>query len=217
MAKLTAPLLSLDASGTFAGTTTFAKWKGINYARLRVDPANPKTTAQQLVRGAFAQAGLSWRLAPAAFRDPWTAFAKGRQFTGTNAYTGAFTKALRAQTNLNLWPTSPGNKSAQTLVTYSAASGAAAGEIDVTYTLPPVPAGWTMDEVTFVTAIQQNPTEPWTSTIAMVSDTTMDGTTTLTGLTPAAAYEVSAYIRWTTERGETAYGVSVNAEATALA
>jgi hypothetical protein len=50
MAKVTGPLMSLDASGTVGKTTTFSKWKGRNYVRLRVTPLNPRSNAMQLVR-----------------------------------------------------------------------------------------------------------------------------------------------------------------------
>lgn len=59
MAKVTGPLMSLDASGTVGNTTTFSKWKGRNYVRLRVTPQNPKTDAQAQSRsylGALGQA-----------------------------------------------------------------------------------------------------------------------------------------------------------------
>ncbi len=61
MAKVTGPLMSLDASGTVGGTATFSKWKGRNYVRLRVTPMNPQTNGQATSRtylGALGQ-GLS--------------------------------------------------------------------------------------------------------------------------------------------------------------
>jgi len=61
MAKVTAPFLSLDASGTVAGTLTASKWKGINYMRQRVIPKNPKTFKQVAVRGVIADASLAWK------------------------------------------------------------------------------------------------------------------------------------------------------------
>jgi hypothetical protein len=60
MAKLTGPLLSLDASGTVAGTLTFAKWKGRNYARQRVIPANPKSASQLGVRSMMSFLAKQW-------------------------------------------------------------------------------------------------------------------------------------------------------------
>lgn len=59
MAKVTGPLMSLDASGTVGKTATFSKWKGRNYVRLRVTPMNPQTDSQAATRtylGAMGQA-----------------------------------------------------------------------------------------------------------------------------------------------------------------
>lgn len=50
MAKVTGPLMSLDASGSVAKTITFSKWKGRNYVRQLTIPANPQTGDQQAVR-----------------------------------------------------------------------------------------------------------------------------------------------------------------------
>lgn len=46
MAKVTSPLMSLDASGSVAGAITFSKWKGRNYVRQLVIPANPRSSGQ---------------------------------------------------------------------------------------------------------------------------------------------------------------------------
>lgn len=57
--KVTGPMMSLDASGTFAGLLTASKWKGRNYMRQRVDPSNPSTSGQITVRkylGSIAKA-----------------------------------------------------------------------------------------------------------------------------------------------------------------
>lgn len=50
MVKVNGPFMSLDASGTLAQTLTASKWKGRNYIRQRVIPANPNTSGQQAVR-----------------------------------------------------------------------------------------------------------------------------------------------------------------------
>lgn len=46
MAKVTGPLMSLSASGKIANTVVFAGWKGVQYARKYVIPANPESVAQ---------------------------------------------------------------------------------------------------------------------------------------------------------------------------
>lgn len=51
MAKVKAPLLSLDARGQIGKTLVFMGWKGLKDVREYVVPANPQTAAQQTQRG----------------------------------------------------------------------------------------------------------------------------------------------------------------------
>lgn len=46
MAKVTGPLMSMDASGKLGDAIVFAKWKGQNYVRQFVIPANPQSASQ---------------------------------------------------------------------------------------------------------------------------------------------------------------------------
>ena len=62
MAKVTGPLLSLDASGTIANTMTFSKWKGINYVRQRVIPTYTNTVEQVAVRDIVSDASIAWKI-----------------------------------------------------------------------------------------------------------------------------------------------------------
>lgn len=50
MAKVTGPLMSMDASGKFAGALVFSKWKGRPTVRQLVIPANPQSTNQTAQR-----------------------------------------------------------------------------------------------------------------------------------------------------------------------
>lgn len=61
MAKVTGPLLSLDASGSIANTMTFSRWKGINYVRQRVIPTYSNTAEQMAVRDIVSDASLAWK------------------------------------------------------------------------------------------------------------------------------------------------------------
>lgn len=54
MSRVTAPFLSIDASGTVGHTLVASKWKGRNYMRLRVIPKNLRSAGQQLTRGYLA-------------------------------------------------------------------------------------------------------------------------------------------------------------------
>jgi len=50
MAKVTGPLMSLDARGKLGGALVFIGWKGIKDVRLLVTPANPQSAGQGNIR-----------------------------------------------------------------------------------------------------------------------------------------------------------------------
>lgn len=60
MTKVTGPAMSLDASGSLASTIVFSKWKGRNYVRQHVIPANPKSGGQVGVRSMFKYLAQIW-------------------------------------------------------------------------------------------------------------------------------------------------------------
>ena len=96
MAKLTGPLMSLDARGTIAKTITYSGWKGIKVARQRVVPANPNTAAQAAQRALMTTVVEFWRntnLAAEA-KTAWgrLATAGGLAQSGFNAFASAALK-----------------------------------------------------------------------------------------------------------------------------
>jgi len=92
MAKVYAPLMSIDASGTYANQLTYAKWKGIRYVRNHVYPAQPRTQNQMLVRNAFTAAVAQWHQEDQTTKDAWkaAALAAGRPLSAFNLYVGKF-------------------------------------------------------------------------------------------------------------------------------
>ena len=62
MARVTGPLMSMEASGTIGQTLTFANWVGRQYVRRWTRPANPQTANQMDQRNAFSVlgVGVSW-------------------------------------------------------------------------------------------------------------------------------------------------------------
>ena len=62
MARVTGPLMSMEASGTIGKTLTFANWVGRQYVRRWTRPANPQTADQMEQRNAFSVigVGVSW-------------------------------------------------------------------------------------------------------------------------------------------------------------
>jgi len=71
MVKVSAPMLSLDASGSIAGAMVFSKWKGRNYVRSLVKPANPKSGGQVGVRAMFKFLAQIWNGLSDANKATW--------------------------------------------------------------------------------------------------------------------------------------------------
>lgn len=58
MARVTGPLMSMEASGTIGKTLTFASWVGRQYVRRWTRPTNPQTADQMDQRNAFSVIGV---------------------------------------------------------------------------------------------------------------------------------------------------------------
>jgi hypothetical protein len=87
MAKLTGPLMSLDASGSVAGTLTFSKWKGRPYVRQLVIPSNPKSVKQTSVRAMLKFLAQAWNGLTAPQKASWLPLATAGTFSNFNGYT----------------------------------------------------------------------------------------------------------------------------------
>lgn len=61
--------MSINPSGTFGGLITAARWKGIPYMRLRVDPSNPRTSGQTAVRLIFGSLSKACVAVLTSFKD----------------------------------------------------------------------------------------------------------------------------------------------------
>ncbi|MGB9662525.1 MAG: hypothetical protein ACPL5F_11020 [Moorellaceae bacterium] len=96
MAKVTAPLMSLDASGSVGKTLVFAKWKGVNYARKYFVPANPDTANQGRIRNYFTQAVHSWHQESKEVKERWNLAVRGQPLTGFNHYVSQYISYLLA-------------------------------------------------------------------------------------------------------------------------
>ena len=96
MARLNGPLFSLDARGKLGRALIYSIWKGLNYARKYLIPANPRTDGQMLIRGYFTTAVDAYQLEEQTTRNAWDAAIKklGRPMTGFNYYLGHYVKYL---------------------------------------------------------------------------------------------------------------------------
>jgi len=86
MVKVSAPVLSLDASGSIGGAMVFSKWKGRNYVRSLVIPANPKSGGQVGVRAMFKYLAQFWASLTAPNQATWESRADDSVISPFNAF-----------------------------------------------------------------------------------------------------------------------------------
>jgi hypothetical protein len=99
-------MMSLDASGSLANAIVFSKWKGRNYARQLVRPANPKSALQVSMRAMMRFLSQNWAGIAATPKATWDALATAGNFTAFNAFIRANQRRWReflppSQTNPN--------------------------------------------------------------------------------------------------------------------
>lgn len=93
MAKVTGPLLSLEAKGKFHKAIVYAGSRAGQTARAYKKPnmgPDPRTSRQLFMRGYFQRYTLIWHSADAFFRGFYNAKAKKLKMTGYNAYIGEY-------------------------------------------------------------------------------------------------------------------------------
>lgn len=86
MARVTGPLMSVDASGTYGGSLTFAKWKGRNYVRQCVTPSNPRSASQTGVRAMMSFLSKVWASLTSVPKATWDEMAASRSISAFNAF-----------------------------------------------------------------------------------------------------------------------------------
>lgn len=87
MVRLTAPMLSLGASGSLGKTVTYSIWKGRAYARQCVTPTNPKSAAQSGVRAMMAFLAQQWTNLTAGEKATYDDAAEAKAISSFNEYT----------------------------------------------------------------------------------------------------------------------------------
>lgn len=207
MARTTGPLLSLGGSGAIAKTQVYSTWRGIPYARQYVKPANPNSIAQQATRTVFSFLNSMWKVAPANVQAPWTANAKGKQFTDRNKFIGDNVKLLRGEADINKLVLSPGANGG--MVAAGLTGTPAAGEVDAVLTAPDLPAGWSITQAVFALTAVVDPATDIPATISVVTDAATPFEANFTGLT-AGDYLLSAWFVYEKANGQVAYGPSLS-------
>jgi hypothetical protein len=100
MAKITAPFLSLGASGSIAKTLVAGTWKGIKTMRSYAVPTNPRSAAQVAQRETLAMVLAMWQTTVRSESNilAWNraAQALGNKQSGVNAFVSNLVKAWNA-------------------------------------------------------------------------------------------------------------------------
>lgn len=205
MAKLTGPLLSLNAKGQIGKTIVPFNWRGIKAARQYVVPANPQTTDQTVTRDIFSYLSTVWKLLDSNVQDPWTYYAQGQKFYNRNAFMGQNVKALRGQTDLTAAIFSPGAKGGIPVASIAASDGGSQ-EIDVTLGQPTLPTGWTITAGIAVAMVSGDPSSGASSTTYAAAETSSPFNPAITAI--AGTFDVWGFFKYAKADSSIAFGPS---------
>ncbi len=180
MRVVPSPLVA-SLHGSAAGVTA-ATWKGIQYIRRKVTPANPKSAAQVLVRESLARCVTLWRSLDADVKTWLNLYGADYRMSGYNVFMSKCRALEQAGSLLKPVPDSP----YAPVPTDLAFAAGASGVITVTWTAGDVPAGYTD-----VQAVARLATGNIFNVTAKATDVT--ATLSLTGLTAATDYDCYAW------------------------
>lgn len=215
MAKLTAPLLSLDARGTIAKTLTFSGWKGVPYARTRVIPANPRSASQTATRTVFATLGQLWQQMQTLARAPWTAAAIGKPLTPQNALLHANLSPLIGETDMELFSGSPGALAGVIAASIGAVYDGGPNTITITLGAPSLPIDWAITKAAAIAFPDQDPANAFVGPIVEGSDATTPYEVVLADITlPTGTWICSGWFEFLRPDGRTAYGQALSTTVT---
>lgn len=213
MAKLIAPLLALSARGTIADTLTYSAWKGIDYVRQRVIPANPQTADQSLTRDVFKVLGQLWVMMQTLARAPWIASAVGKPFTHRNSLIRSNLSAMREEVDMNAFTASPGALAGMAPASIAAVFGAST--ITVTLGAPTLPPDWTIQAGVAVAFPDQDPHDDFVGPVVEAEDLTTPYLVLLTPVTlPTGVWQASGWFRYLRPDGRIAYGPALTTQVT---
>ncbi|GAJ05127.1 unnamed protein product [marine sediment metagenome] len=166
-----------------AGGVVAASWKGRQYVRTHVIPANPQTDAQDVVRESFARCLPLWRSLHVIVKEFLDLYGAGYRMSGFNIFVSK--NRLLEQTETGLKPV-PDVGKIPAPAAFAAVEGAGAGgDIDCTWT-PAGPAALT--DIGIMARLTD--ADEFTAFNAPGDG---EGAFTISGLEPAGVYDVYAF------------------------
>jgi len=85
MAKVTAPLFSLNATGKM-GTLVYEKNGNINYVKSNIVSKKPPSISQLARRAKYGEGIEAWRGMSTEDKEIWNTYAKGKEASGFNYF-----------------------------------------------------------------------------------------------------------------------------------
>lgn len=185
MARVTFSPLIVEMSGKVADAV-FSRWKGIDYVRSRVTPANPQTALQTAQREALANTLTMWQSIKSWAKAIWDHYAEGYAWSGYNRYMDYHILLTKAGTAGKITPANPD------YVKISAEAIAAGGAGEITCTWTNDTGVHDVEHVYFFYRKTETASEEyaWTSDGAHAID---EETHTITGLDTGEEYEVAMF------------------------
>lgn len=89
MAKLTAPLMSMEAAGKLGDSLIIQSWRGRFYARRLTNPKAARTPTQRGLRAAFAHLPAIFKTLPQALQDWWDDDNSNSKITAMSHFTNS--------------------------------------------------------------------------------------------------------------------------------
>ena len=140
--KIRGPLHSIDARGRFGVGFVLTAWRGLSVARIFTMPTNPRSARQLTIRGIMTAASRAWSALNDANRLSWTnyagiqnrknVFGQDIRASGFNEYCALY--CLASDMGETPVSTAPSTSKPLLVEDGAIAAGAAAGEIDITWT-----------------------------------------------------------------------------------
>lgn len=209
MARVTSPLFGLRGRGAIGKSIVFANWKGIQYARTLVIPANPRTDPQMATRHTFMFLSELYRALPSGAQEPWRNYAMGKPITDRNAIISRNLPLLRGETDITTFVASPGTYSGPALLAFEVAAGAGAGAIQATWEAPDPLPEWEFTGVRLLLLKDQEPTPPLAMPPVFEESALPGDSKTWSGLGTGNTFVVAAWPVWTRPDGKIAHGPSL--------
>lgn len=214
MARVTAPLLSLAASGQIGHTVTYQVRKGRRLARAyRVSP-DPRTASQAQKRDAMAWLQLLWLNSAAIYQDAFIEIASRRNLPARQVMLGYNLSALNSAAEISDLVFCPPQVYGIAPALSTATPGV--GNITFALTTPPLPPSWSINGARWVILRQQPPAPPFVKPYRQLSDSTFPYTVTQAGLGSGLTYVCGAWFRFLTPSGKFRNGPSISHVVTTL-